>query len=702
MKLKNVFLCIIACLATQLQAKESSFEYTADYVVVGAGAAGCTVAARLAEAGYSVIVLEAGPDTSLESNDILVQFDKTLMAIPLNFQFLYNRFNVDPNSANCGNWNATQTMAAYITPDQNGIYYAYPRGLGAGGSTQHSALQDGIGSLQVYDNIAKTVKDKAWCGKNIHRLFKKMETALFTHDGSCGSDGWLSIQHSAVEAPLFTDLSDEIVAATGVPFLQNFCSPCNAVAGVGNASVQVKEDGTRASVYEDLLVPIMNETGKIQVFFNTLVSEVILDKTQGDCKNKYRAVGVKGYNKAYLEEVQSGSQYVVVGTDPDCTAIRVDDTLPSEAIRFLAREEVIISGGAIQTPQLLMLSGIGPKEHLESVGIKTKLDLPGVGTDLLDHCELSNVYEIDPLKFITTWQAHILLTNPGIADNPAIEAVALQAATTYPEFLNTNTASIQWDWFSAGQPPAHQKGCYPFPDMHSVPYAGFHFDFDLTLAGPLEPDFYFDFPRRYQVPDINDPFNQVGVPEKGNLVNAQFQVGENLNPRVYVSWLIENMKPKLTRGTIRLASSDPRQSPIIDERLFEDDDAIGRMADMVLQIRAVMAPLEATYAIANQPWELFPGPNVVTREDIIEYIKLWSSYGHHISGTCQMGAKDPKTGKRVDENSVLDSRCRVFGVDNLRVADTSVYVKPWIHAFNTSRAGFVVGEQVADFLINDE
>ncbi|MBS0636978.1 MAG: GMC family oxidoreductase [Verrucomicrobia bacterium] len=673
-------------------------QYVADYVIAGAGAAGCVAAARLAEAGNSVILLEAGPDTSLESRDILVQFDKVLIEVPLQFINLWNRFNQDPASTNCGEWNATQTMGAFVSTDQNGIYYSYPRGIGAGGSVNHHAMQDGVGSLQVYNNIAKYVKDKYWCGKNMKRFFTGMENTLFPHGPDCGSDGWLSIQHTVVEGPLLTDVSDAIVNATGVPFIQNFCDP-QVVAGIGNASVQVNADGTRSYVYKDLLVPVMNKTGKIQVFFNTLASEIILKKNNGKCKNKYKATGIKGYDKSFLQEVQSGAQFLVVGDSPNCTAVETDQTLPKEPIQFLAKKEVLVCGGAIQSPQLLMLSGIGPKDHLKSVGIKPKVNLPGVGSDLLDHCEVVTMFEIDPLVFIPTYQAHLLLTNPNITQNPDIYAKCIEVATQYPEFLNSNTASLQWDWYSSGQPPANETGCYPFPDVHNIPYTTFFMNFDLTLNGPAEPDFYFDFWHRNQVPDINNPFNQIGVPLKGELVASQFTVGEELNPRVFLSWLTENLIPNKTKGTIRLASKDPRRSPIIHEELWQDVEGLGRMADMILQIREIMAPLQATYGLADQPWEIFPGPNVVTREDLIRYIQLWSSFGHHMSGTCQMGPTG-KNGKRIHKNSVLDSRLRVFGVDNLRVADTSVYVTPWLHAFNTSRGAYVVGEAVADLILN--
>ncbi len=678
---------------------------SADYVIVGAGAGGCVVAARLAEAGYSVILLEAGPDTSPGSNDKLVQLDLSLIETPLQFISLYNRFNVgdECNTPFCGNWNATQSIANFVSTDQNGVYYSYVRGIGGGGSVAHHALQDGVGSLQLYDNIAKAVDDDYWKGSNIERLFKKMENSLFPDpSGMCGTGGWLSTQHTTVEAPLLTAISDAIVTQTGVPFRENFCNPQD-VAGVGNASVQVDAKGKRSYAYKDLLMPVMEQTGRVQVVFNTLASEIILKKNKGNCHKKYKAVGVKAYNKAYLQEVQSGAAYNVVETEPlgTCTAFNVDQSLPNTATHYLAKKEVIVCGGAIQTPQLLMLSGIGPKEHLKSVGIKTKVNLPGVGSDLLDHTETSLIYEINPLKFIPSWQAFILLGNPGINANPAIKAICEAAVANYPNPLDQNTAQIQWDWYSQGQPPVVQPGKYPFPDTHSVPYETFFFNFDLSLNGPNYPENYFNYYHNNQLPDITNPFDQVGLSIKNEVVGGQFAVDAGLNPRVYLTWLVENLLPVKTPGTIRLASKDPRKAPIIREDLWKDDEGIAHIADMILQIRAMMNQFEANYALPGQPFEIIPGPVAQTRDDLIRYIKLWSSYGHHMSGTCQMGPVHRKTKKPKHKNSVLDSRCRVFGVDGLRVADTSVYVRPWLHAFNTSRAAYVVGEAVSEFIIND-
>jgi choline dehydrogenase len=84
-------------------------------------------------------------------------------------------------------------------------------------------------------------------------------------------------------------------------------------------------------------------------------------------------------------------------------------------------------------------------------------------------------------------------------------------------------------------------------------------------------------------------------------------------------------------------------------------------------------------------------PDFETIEDLKYYMRRWSSFGHHISGTSKMGTKN-------DEYAVVDSNLRVYGVTNLRVIDTSIYPIPYFHGYNTSRGAYLIGELGGDFI----
>lgn len=179
-----------------------------------------------------------------------------------------------------------------------------------------------------------------------------------------------------------------------------------------------------------------------------------------------------------------------------------------------------------------------------------------------------------------------------------------------------------------------------------------------------------------------------------------------LGLKTYLTFLIENLKPLKFEGSVRIQSRDPRVAPIIEENLFEDTEGIRHMAKMALQIRQLLADHPALVAKYGYINEFQPGPLAATEDQIIEYIKLWTSYGHHMCGTCAMGAVDCK-GHLNYKNAVLDSKCRVVGVKNLRVADCSVYATPKVpekttfHAYNTSRGAYIVGEIVSEFLLQE-
>jgi choline dehydrogenase-like flavoprotein len=725
------------------------FQQIADYIVVGAGSASCVVAARLAQAGNSVIVIEAGPDTSLDSDDPLVQIDLLNIFVPLLFPVLWRRFSRAEESTMCGFYNATQTLLPFVSTNQNGAYYPVPRSCGAGGCVSHHAMQDGMGSLQIYDNIATLLDDDAWNGENAKRVAVKMEHVQYDTpdcEGCCGKDGWLSIVHTPRD-PLSNDLAVAIVNEIGVPYRENWCNPQECF-GVGSTDTQINVSpdpnllGGRSYVFQDLLVPVNEETGLIRVDFNTLAFELILEEKKDDhchdrchdkchkqkchccdckkrkhrhdkCKEKkWVCKGVKAYNKAYLQEFEQGRAWRIEGYDDTCEAFNADDTLPLKYIQYLARKEVIVGAGTWQTPQLLQLSGIGPRSLLQSLNIPVKLDRPGVGSNILDHCEMAMAFEVDPNVYLPAWQATILLSLYGIdfyqTNYPAyLNNVILPAIAANPGALDSNTGQIVWDWWSSGSVETVPGEQYPFPDVHVIPYETYLLNLDTTKDTPYYPGAYFDFYRQNYRPNPANPFDQVGLNDRTAVDDAQYAPVPELGLKTYLSFLVENLKPLTFPGTVRIQSRDPRVAPIIEENLYQDVEGLRHMAKMALQVRQMLA---------NNPWlqtkygyitEFQPGPLAATEDQIIEYIQLWTCYGHHMCGTCAMGKTDCK-GRLINPMAVLDKRCRVVGVEGLRVADCSVYPTPeepgktTFHAYNTSRGAYVVGELVSEFILGEQ
>lgn len=550
----------------------------ATHIIVGAGASGGVLAARLAEVPTNrILVLELGPDS------------------------------VSPPSL------------AFDTTMQLGRKYRYPRGHGPGGSTNHHGLVDGRGNGLVYDHIAELVQDDRWSYQNVLPYYIKMETytSPYADMEYHGSNGWLKVEPSHLESSFFRDVITAASEVTGAPIYEDPQGPPENADGIGPIDFQMHPDGSRSYVVDDLLLPQIKKSNNLVVLLNTLVTRVLLEPISDD---EYDAVGVETIHGPHI--------YSVDPTLPETNSELVVD--------FFASKEVILSGGAINTPQILMLSGIGPREHLEQLGIPVLLDRPGVGSNLLDHQEVNVIYEVDANK------SEYLASRSPIPEGVAID--------WYPDIPS-----------DIGH------------DVHITTSRGFFFDFDDDSLDPL--------------PDGNTRIDYM---------QSQY---DPYNPRVFQHYLIENLAISQANGTVRLQSSDSTQAPLLDLRLYEDDEAAERLARTILMVREIAHhPLLRQYYKLdenNDPIEIFPGQEYETVDELKDYVKRWSAFGHHISGTAKMGPVS-------QEDAVVDTRLRVHGVPNLRIVDTSIYPFPYLHGYNTSRGAYLIGEMAADFIKESE
>jgi choline dehydrogenase len=275
----------------------------------------------------------------------------------------------------------------------------------------------------------------------------------------------------------------------------------------------------------------------------------------------------------------------------------------------LVKKEVILSAGAFNTPQLLKLSGIGPRQELEQFGIQVRIDLPGVGENLQDRYEVSVVSEMETdfsLLNDLTFEPPL----PGQAPDPGF--VAWQSGKG---LYTTNGVAIGMIKKS--------RETRPNPDLY-----------------------IFGLPGKFQ-----------GY-FPGYSKDAQ-------RDKDYFTWAILKAHTRNTAGRVTLRSSDPRDVPEINFHYFSEgndtaEEDLESVADGVEFVRRMMR-----HANRMTKREIIPGKQVSTRAQIKEFIKN-ESWGHHASCTCKMGAKD-------DTMAVVDSNFRVYGTKNLRVVDASVF-----------------------------
>jgi 4-pyridoxate dehydrogenase len=289
-----------------------------DYIIVGAGSAGCMLAYRLgADPNNRILVLEAGgPDTD------------PLIHIPLGLGKMHDKRAHD--------WGYD------AEPEQrlNGREIEAMRGKVVGGSSSINVMAYVRGHRGDYDRWADNGAT-GWSYADVLPYFRRMESWQGGEDTWRGGDGPLNTQFAKSQDPLW-DAWIEAGKATGIGYTEDYNG--EKQEGLGRSQSNIRE-GRRHSAATAFLRPAMRR-GNVDLRVNTPVSRVVMDGK--------RAVGV---------------EFIRLGRP--------------ETIR--AAKEVVLSGGVFNSPQLLMLSGIGPADHLRSVGIEPLIDSPYVGKNLQDH-----------------------------------------------------------------------------------------------------------------------------------------------------------------------------------------------------------------------------------------------------------------------------------------------------------------------------
>lgn len=289
-----------------------------DYVIVGAGSAGCVLANRLSEdAACNVLLIEAGGEP-----------DPRLSEIPGAASWMQN----------------TRSDWAFMTTPQRELFdrrIPYPRGKVVGGTSILNYMVYVRGNAGDYDQWAQ-MGNRGWSFDDVLPYFKRAESNSDISDQYHGQDGPLSVETNQHRHPL-CETFIEAAVSMGVPFNPDFNGATQAGCGYYQATLR---NGRRCSTADAYLDPA-RERRNLTLATNALVTSILIDKN--------RAVGVEYFAEGRHSEVAR------------------------------AEKEIILAAGAIGSPHLMMLSGLGAADHLSSHGIEVQADLPGVGQNLEDH-----------------------------------------------------------------------------------------------------------------------------------------------------------------------------------------------------------------------------------------------------------------------------------------------------------------------------
>ncbi|KAI4595948.1 hypothetical protein KJ359_006239 [Pestalotiopsis sp. 9143b] len=625
-----------------------------EYVIVGSGPGGGPLAANLAIAGYSVLLIDAGGDSGTDYTESLPALHLFATEYPeQKWDFFVNHYSDLERQKKDSKMSYRKTdgdLYVGLDPpaDAEPLGILYPRSGALGGCSRHNALITIGAHDSDWNYIANITDDDSWTSDNMLQYFEQLEKARYLPSSVVGHgyNGWLTTELTSlslvVEDQKLLSLIISAATAMGKHLVTALVSTVLGLGQVLLRDINAPGQTSQTGLYQvplsmennvrggprDFILNTANAVNadgsrkyKLDIKLNTLVTKVRFDESG----TVPRAVGVD-----YLE---GASLY---RADP-----RSSSATETGSGSVNATREVILAAGAFNTPQLLKLSGVGPRDELESFDIPVVVDLPGVGGNMQDRYEATLVGKTNS-DFVITSKCTFLRSMP----DPCLDAYTSGIDPITKGVYGTNgiaIAIIQKSSVAEDEP-------------------------DLLISG-APANFRGYFPGY-----AND-----------SLANAQ-----------HWAWIVLKAHSRNNAGTVKLQSTDPRDMPLINFYSFDEGVNANGEGDKDLQAvyegfefgrRAFsgLIPLDGSFP------ETWPGANTSDEADVKEFLQN-EAWGHHASCTAAIGADG-------DPNAVLDSNFKVRGVEGLRVVDASIF--PKIPGFYIALPLYMASQKASSVIISD-
>ena len=658
-----------------------------DFIVVGGGSSGSVVAARLAQANHSVLLLEAGGPTqhSLDGERLTVHPNLTLFDVPL----YWTDITANPLYAAEYEWEL----------------YASPRpqiARGLGGCSVHNAMIYIRGLDRDFDDWGEE-----WSYEEVMPFYRRSVTQQDAQlrtsplhaaergasGGAVGGEVHLSSIHPQDRDPI----SSQFVAscrAAGEAEVRDF-NGAHRREGAGYYQFLIREglrDTPASALYGAKTA--LKTSGRLTIRTYAQAVRVVLDKPAvpsanvsgagaNDTKGSASRAPSSAFSLTSSLPRAIAVEYVTLPQSPLSSLTSSSHSLSSIPTRLAyAKHEIVLSAGAVGSPKLLLLSGIGTRADLEALGVDVVREMEGVGRNAMDGS-----------KVIMQWDA------PSVYFNPCIPAEDIGGRRMHEK--DAEDERQQREYCTAAEQTFYAARAQ-LPQLHAEQPSQSQSQASHTLLPPLSygimgtPGFsagaFLKSHSSLERPNVQltiFPWDKIQREWKETLTGiVTLEVATN-NP--------------ISRGRVGLRSAQWYDPPTVDVNYLSNPDDVEVLLWAIKRVReiTVVGPLNTTLVR-----ELVPGLGM-TDEELRDYIRCGARDYRggkegkdcdvdqrvlgHLAGTVRMG--DPY----IDAYACVDAHLRVIGVDGLRVADASIM--PVLPSGNTHATCMMIGERAADFLL---